>query len=203
MCAAVEKVALAQSLSSFLTAGRLPAMAAMPYAPRAEEFLLSLTSVCHELNRCAAAAAPRTTHCDGSCNAAHEDPSQHAAPPLRHPPTTRTHTALMHDHCTRVSPHWCRYAIGRASVGDVRSVALCGGVVAELFRHFLKFDFRNGELRRRYDSVKYCVRRMEDILCVSSLYPLARFDLPWQTGRLSLESLKCVTERATSVRVTM
>jgi hypothetical protein len=51
MCAAVEKVALAQSLASYLTAGRLPPMSAMPYAPRAEEFLLSLTSVCHELNR--------------------------------------------------------------------------------------------------------------------------------------------------------
>jgi hypothetical protein len=50
-------------------------------------------------------------------------------------------------------------------VGDVQSVALSGALVSELFRHFLKFDFRNGDLRRRYDSVKYCVRRMEDMLC--------------------------------------
>jgi hypothetical protein len=82
----------------------------------------------------------------------------------------------MHGHHT--PPPSCRYAIGRASVGDVRSVALCGGVVAELFRHFLKFDFRNGDLRRRYDSVKYCVRRMEDILCVPFLSPFLSLIFP-------------------------
>jgi hypothetical protein len=58
-----------------------------------------------------------------------------------------------------------RYAVGRASVGDVQSVAVSCALVSELLRQMLKFDFRNGDLRRRYDSVKYCVRRMEDMLC--------------------------------------
>ena len=41
--------------------------------------------------------------------------------------------------------------------------------MSDLFQKFLAFDFRNGPLRRRYDSVKYCVRRLEDLLYELSL----------------------------------
>lgn len=33
----------------------------------------------------------------------------------------------------------------------------------------MKFDFRNGPLRKKYDSVKYAVRRLETILYELSL----------------------------------
>jgi hypothetical protein len=65
----------------------------------------------------------------------------------------------------------CRYAVGRATVADSASVALCNDLVSDFFQKFLAFDFRNGNLRRRYDSLKYCVRRLESLLYELSLAP--------------------------------
>jgi len=64
-----------------------------------------------------------------------------------------------------------RYAVGRATVADSASVALCNDLVSDFFQKFLAFDFRNGNLRRRYDSLKYCVRRLESLLYELSLAP--------------------------------
>ena len=44
-------------------------------------------------------------------------------------------------------------------MGDAASVVLCCELVTELYQRFLAFDLRNGTLRRRYDSIKYQVRR--------------------------------------------
>ena len=42
-------------------------------------------------------------------------------------------------------------------------------VVKDLLTQLLEFDFRNGPLRRKYDSVKYINRQMEDIVYELSL----------------------------------
>ena len=42
-----------------------------------------------------------------------------------------------------------RYAIGRATAGDVGSVLLCSTLSASLFAKLQEFDFRNGPLRRK------------------------------------------------------
>ena len=69
--------------------------------------------------------------------------------------------------------HFCqelgRYAVGRATVGDSGSVVLCRDLVQQLFGQLLEFDFRNGPLRRKYDGVKYVLRRLEDVLYELSL----------------------------------
>lgn len=62
-----------------------------------------------------------------------------------------------------------RYAVGRATVGDAASVVLCRDLTQEVFGELLQFDFRNGPLRRKYDGVKYVMRRLEDILYELSL----------------------------------
>lgn len=69
--------------------------------------------------------------------------------------------------------HFCqelgRYAVGRATVGDADSVVLCRDLVQQVFGQLLEFDFRNGPLRRKYDGVKYVLRRLEDVLYELSL----------------------------------
>lgn len=40
---------------------------------------------------------------------------------------------------------------------------------AHVWAQLIKFDFRNGPLRKKYDSVKYAVRRLETILYELSL----------------------------------
>ena len=42
-----------------------------------------------------------------------------------------------------------RYAIGRATAGDVGSVLLCSTLSASLFAKLQEYDFRNGPLRRK------------------------------------------------------
>ena len=37
-------------------------------------------------------------------------------------------------------------------------------VVSEIFGEFLKFDFRNGELRKKSDSIKYNMKKIEEIM---------------------------------------
>lgn len=57
-----------------------------------------------------------------------------------------------------------RYAILRATDRDARSVSICADIVKRLQVELLEFDFRNGPLRRQYDSLKYVVRHMENII---------------------------------------
>eukprot|EP00980_Cylindrotheca_fusiformis_P009797 scaffold2156_cov115-Cylindrotheca_fusiformis.AAC.22 len=57
-----------------------------------------------------------------------------------------------------------RYVIGRAAQRDVDSVLLARDLVTELLDHLMKYDFRNGNLRRKYDGVKYSLKTCETIL---------------------------------------
>jgi hypothetical protein len=43
-----------------------------------------------------------------------------------------------------------RYAIGRATERDVQSVLLARDLVSSVLDHLMKYDFRNGNLRRKY-----------------------------------------------------
>jgi len=46
---------------------------------------------------------------------------------------------------------------------DATSIALCRQLLTEMMEAFLNFDFRNGNLRRRFDGLKYALRRVEDL----------------------------------------
>ena len=62
-----------------------------------------------------------------------------------------------------------RYAAARAIQRDVRSVLLCRDVVEAVNARMMQFDFRNSPLRRKYDGIKYTVKRLQDILYELSL----------------------------------
>ena len=62
---------------------------------------------------------------------------------------------------TRLLP---QYMLNRAIARDARSLRLAVSVVDASFDVFGNFDFRNGEARKRYDAVKYALRRGEDLL---------------------------------------
>jgi len=62
-----------------------------------------------------------------------------------------------------------KYAIGRATEADVGSVLVCQELVGSAFQKLQEFDFRNGPLRRKFDGIKYVVRKCEDLLYELSL----------------------------------
>ncbi|KAL1522086.1 hypothetical protein AB1Y20_021729 [Prymnesium parvum] len=64
-----------------------------------------------------------------------------------------------------------RYAANRATCGDTRSVEAAADVVSALHDALALFDFRNGNLRRSFDSLKYVERRLEDTKYELSLFP--------------------------------
>jgi predicted translin family RNA/ssDNA-binding protein len=45
----------------------------------------------------------------------------------------------------------------------LKSIKICKEFVTELSQILLEFDFRNGPLRRKYDSLKYSLKTIEDI----------------------------------------
>lgn len=57
-----------------------------------------------------------------------------------------------------------RYVIGRATARDGESVILARYLVDNLLSFLMKFDFRNGMLRRKYDGVKYALKTCETVL---------------------------------------
>ena len=51
-----------------------------------------------------------------------------------------------------------RYAMGRATARDANSVQQARDLVGKILDYLLKFDFRNGFLRRKYDGTKYALK---------------------------------------------
>jgi predicted translin family RNA/ssDNA-binding protein len=92
-----------------------------------------------------------------------------------------------------------RYAVGRATFGDIKSVVLCKAVVTEILEELMKFDFRNGPIRRQYDGVKYCKKRLEDILYELSLgmneSNSKQFNAPTNYNPLSKDEFKGLQDR--------
>ncbi|KAG2439342.1 hypothetical protein HXX76_004701 [Chlamydomonas incerta] len=62
-----------------------------------------------------------------------------------------------------------RYAIARATVRDKAAVQRCRDLVDAIMGRFLKFDLRNGALRKKYDALKYTLKKMESTLYELSL----------------------------------
>jgi predicted translin family RNA/ssDNA-binding protein len=66
--------------------------------------------------------------------------------------------------CMGLCQDLARYGMGRATARDVNSVSMARNLVQELLDFLLKFDFRNGYLRRKYDGTKYALNTLETIL---------------------------------------
>ena len=58
------------------------------------------------------------------------------------------------------------------------SIKLCREILTALNGQMLEFDLRNGPLRRKYDSLKYALRRVEDIWYELSLVTDATAEAP-------------------------
>lgn len=54
-----------------------------------------------------------------------------------------------------------RYSIARATERDIEEVKRCKLAVEAIFEQFLQFDLRNGALRKKYDGLKYTLKKME------------------------------------------
>ena len=62
-----------------------------------------------------------------------------------------------------------RYCVGRAIDRDLKTISLCRDVVSQINSKMLSFDFRNGPLRRKYDGLKYSLKKIEDLMYEFSL----------------------------------
>lgn len=62
-----------------------------------------------------------------------------------------------------------RYAVVKATARDVAEVERCRTMVEAISGELIQFDFRNGPLRKKYDSVKYNLRKLE-VRCIASLH---------------------------------
>ena len=66
-------------------------------------------------------------------------------------------------------PSLTRYAVERAYNADVTSIKICRDIIDQVMGKLIQFDFRNGLIRRKYDSLKYSLKSMEDLLYEMSL----------------------------------
>jgi len=57
-----------------------------------------------------------------------------------------------------------RLAVLLGSKKQTKDVELIRDLVDEIFGEFMKIDFRNGELRRKYDAIKWNLSKIEQIL---------------------------------------
>ncbi|KAG7399555.1 hypothetical protein PHYBOEH_008550 [Phytophthora boehmeriae] len=62
-----------------------------------------------------------------------------------------------------------RLAVVKATSRDVQEVERCKAMVEAISGELIQFDFRNGPLRRKFDSVKYNLRKLENTLYELSL----------------------------------
>ncbi|CAB1098097.1 unnamed protein product [Ectocarpus sp. CCAP 1310/34] len=64
----------------------------------------------------------------------------------------------------RLTAELSRYAITQASILDSSSILACASLCRGVFGELVQFDLRNGPLRKKFDGVKYDVRKVDDIL---------------------------------------
>ena len=57
-----------------------------------------------------------------------------------------------------------RYAVLRATARDIDAVKRCRDCVDQLFSQLMLFEWRNGNLRRKYDALKYTLKKLEQII---------------------------------------
>ena len=68
-----------------------------------------------------------------------------------------------------VAQHLARYCVGRAVEMDTASIEICRLLVNQLMEKMLQFDLRNGPLRRKYDGLKYALKKIENLTYELSL----------------------------------
>jgi predicted translin family RNA/ssDNA-binding protein len=56
-----------------------------------------------------------------------------------------------------------RKAIDSAIKGNTEMALKIKEIVSEIYGEFLKFDFRNGLLRKKFDGIKYDLKKLEDL----------------------------------------
>ena len=66
--------------------------------------------------------------------------------------------------CMGLAQDLSHYGLGRATVRDVASVQAACDLVTAILDYLLEFDFRNGNLRRKYDGTKYSLKALETLL---------------------------------------
>ena len=64
-----------------------------------------------------------------------------------------------------------RYAVLEATKRNVESVRKCRDLANDILMAFMELNLRNGALRKKSDSIKYGVKRFEEILYELSLIP--------------------------------
>jgi predicted translin family RNA/ssDNA-binding protein len=83
-------------------------------------------------------------------------------------PTETAHVATDEEYlagaCMGLCHDLARYGLGRATARDVASVTAARNLIQALLEYLLKFDFRNGYLRRKYDGIKYALKSLETIM---------------------------------------
>ncbi len=57
-----------------------------------------------------------------------------------------------------------RFAVLRATARDVAAVRRCRELTDAIFGAMLQFDLRNGALRKKFDTLKYTLKKMESLL---------------------------------------
>ena len=57
-----------------------------------------------------------------------------------------------------------RKAVQLAGKGEYDSVVFIRDTVSEIYGELLKFDFRDSDIRRKFDSVKYDLKKLEDLV---------------------------------------
>jgi predicted translin family RNA/ssDNA-binding protein len=57
-----------------------------------------------------------------------------------------------------------RKAVNSAISKDIKMVYSIKNFMNDLYGELLKFNFSNGELRKKYDSIKYAVNKLEDLV---------------------------------------
>jgi len=64
-----------------------------------------------------------------------------------------------------------RYAVLAATRRDKKAVQAVRDLIDAIYGQFVQFDFRNGELRKKYDSIKYNLQKVENVLYDLALNP--------------------------------
>jgi predicted translin family RNA/ssDNA-binding protein len=64
-----------------------------------------------------------------------------------------------------------RYAVMRATKRDRKAVERTRDMIDAIYGQFVMFDFRNSDLRRKYDSIKYNLQKVENVLYDMALNP--------------------------------
>jgi len=89
-----------------------------------------------------------------------------------------------------------RYAVLRATQQDSPDVSRCGDLIDRCMDMFLQFDFRNSNLRRKYDTLKYTQKKIESLSYELSLAKrLANVVPQSQTVLLAEETVRSNDDR--------